>query len=62
MLAPFGNSSSGYTNLDVTAVGIDFNTAYKVRLIITDDLNESASLDTTNTFCIPSAPSFTLYN
>lgn len=52
------NISNNWTlgNVDVTAYGADFDTAYKLQLTVTDDLGESAVKQSDNVFCIPSAP------
>lgn len=61
--SPFGSSSTGYTNLDVTANGIGFNTSYKVRLVVTDDIGESSDAkDSSNIFCIPAVPNIAIIN
>lgn len=57
----FGNATS-YSNLDVTTGGVGFNNSYRVQLTVTDDLGESATKISTNAFCIPSAPTITVYN
>lgn len=45
-------------NIDVTAYGAHFDTAYKLQLTVTDDLGESAVKQSSdnNVFCIPDAP------
>lgn len=57
----FGMSAS-YTNLDVTTGGVGFNNSYRLKLTVIDDLGESATKNSINTFCIPAAPTIVIYN
>jgi len=57
----FGHAAS-YSNFDVTTGGVGFNNSYRLQLTITDDLGETATLASTNTFCIPAAPTIVIYN
>ena len=57
------STATGLSNIDVTASGVtNFNMAYKLRLIVIDDLGEQASADSNNIFCIPAAQTLTIYN
>ena len=54
--------TTSFTNLDVTKYSITFNKAYKLRLLVTDDLGEIATADSETIFCIPNYPNYTKYN
>lgn len=57
------STATSLSNIDVTASGVtNFNMAYKLRLIVIDDLGEQASADSDNIFCIPTAQTLTIYN
>lgn len=65
------NASSSTTNIstaislsdiDVTLYGANFDTAYRLCLTITDDLNESVTDYSSQIFGIPAAPTITFYN
>lgn len=57
------SSNELLTNIDVTQYGIIFGKTYKLQLIVTDDLGESAGPVRSNqTFGIPAAPTITFYN
>ena len=57
------STATSLSNIDVTANGVtDFNMAYKLRLIVIDDLGEQASADSSQIFCIPPAQTLTIYN
>ena len=57
------SAATSLSNIDVTASGVtNFNMAYKLRLIVIDDLGEQASADSDNIFCIPAAQTLTIYN
>lgn len=65
------NASSSTTNIstaislsdiDVTLYGANFDTAYRLCLTITDDLNESVTGYSSQTFGIPAAPTITFIN
>lgn len=51
------SNATSLSNIDVTSYGATFNTAYKLRLRVTDDLGEWVEKDTTTVFAIPAAPS-----
>lgn len=51
------SNTTSLSNIDVTSYGATFNTAYKLRLRVTDDLGEWVEKDTTTVFAIPAAPS-----
>ena len=57
------STDTSFNNIDVTASGVTkFNMAYKLRLIVEDDLKEQARVDSDNIFCIPAAQTLTIYN
>lgn len=59
------STATSFSNIDVTTLtcGVtNFNMAYKLRLIVEDDLKEQASADSSQIFCIPPAQTFTIYN
>jgi hypothetical protein len=58
------STDTSLTNIDVTAYGANFNTAYKLALVVIDDLGESSStVYSSDIFCIPAAPTISsIYN
>lgn len=57
------STDTSFSNIDVTAYGATFNTAYKLALVVTDGLGESSpTVYSSNIFCIPAAPTIIIYN
>ena len=58
------STATSLSNIDVTSYGATFNTAYKLALVVTDDLGESSStVYSSNTYAIPAAPTISnIYN
>lgn len=58
-----GDTSQGLNNIDVTYYGVTFDNAYRVKLVITDDIGETAEKSSTQVFAIPAAPTINyIYN
>lgn len=55
------STATSLSNIDVTAYGADFNTAYKLKLTVRDGV-ESAEAVSSQIFCIPPAPTIQIYN
>lgn len=57
------STATSLSNIDVTTSGVtNFNMAYKLRLIVVDDLGEQARADSEDIYCIPAAQTLTIYN
>lgn len=56
------STSTSINNIDVTQYGITFNNCYKLQLTVTDDVGDSATVQSTNVFAIPAAPTIIFYN
>lgn len=56
------NTEKSLSNIDVTFYGADFNTAYKLKLTVTDDLEEYYEAYSSDVFIIAAAPSTTMVN
>ncbi len=50
------STNTSLSNIDVTNYGATFNTAYKLRLVVTDSLGETAQADSSTIYGIPAAP------
>ena len=56
------STSSSFTNVDVTAYGVTFNSTYQLALVVTDDLGESATAYSSTVYGIPAAPTISIIN
>ena len=56
------STSASFTNVDVTAYGVTFNSTYQLALVVTDDLGESATAYSTTVYGIPAAPTISIIN
>lgn len=58
------STDTSISNYDVTScAGMNFNKSYKLKLVVTDDLGESAQAISSNVFAIPAAPTLSnIYN
>lgn len=50
------STNTSLSNIDVTSYGATFNTAYKLRLVVTDSLGETTYADSGTIYGIPAAP------
>lgn len=56
------STNTSINNIDVTQYGVTFNKCYKLQLTVTDDVGDSATVQSTNVFAIPAAPTVIFYN
>lgn len=56
------STSASFTNVDVTAYGVTFNSIYQLALVVTDDLGESATAYSSTVYGIPAAPTISIIN
>lgn len=56
------STANAFTNIDVTAYGVTFNTTYQLALVVTDDLGESATAYSSTVYGIPAAPTISIIN
>ena len=57
------STATSLSNIDVTSYGASFNKAYRLQLVVTDDVGDTASAISSQIFCIPAAPTISsIYN